>query len=203
MTWSEERKIRREKKQRIIEYIIEMERKKCCKKGFGIEAAKKCKNFDSMKWNKESKHYLKNYDVEPEYLESIAKDGQFCKIGKNVFRNVKWCNSFEPWTPFIDGLIETIDTIEKAKQAYRKKKEDILVGTARAMGLNPQKMDTPINCPFCGCEFKPCDARIVGDSTLATVAKGVVFLPWGVASAMKGKGIECPNCHMILRIVGR
>ena len=102
-----------------------------------------------------------------------------------------------------NGVKKIGEAVEHIKKTYRKKKEDILVGTARAMGLNPQKMDTPIKCPFCGYEFKPCDARIVGESTLATVAKGTIFLPWGIASALKGKGIECPNCHMVLRIVGR
>lgn len=116
-------------------------------------------------------------------------------------QDIKNCKNFHLWSPGINAFVKFLDGIDDAKKGYRKKKESILVGTGRAMGLKPQKMDTPIKCPLCGGEFKPCNARIVGDSTLSSVVKGTIFLPWGMASAMKGKGITCPNCHMVLRII--
>ena len=102
---------------------------------------------------------------------------------------------------FIDSCSKTAEKIDNAKKTYRKKKESVLVGVSQATGLNPKKRDTPIACPLCGKEFKPCNARIVGDSTLTSVAKGTIFLPWGMASSMKGRGIECPNCHMVLKML--
>jgi len=56
-----------------------------------------------------------------------------------------------------------------------------------------------IKCPFCGNNFDPRKAQRVGDSTLDTVVKGAIFLPWGIKSAAKGRGIKCPHCGMIIR----
>lgn len=56
-----------------------------------------------------------------------------------------------------------------------------------------------IKCPFCGHKFDPRFAQRVGDSTLGTIAKAAIFLPWGIKSAARGQGIKCPICGMIIR----
>lgn len=105
----------------------------------------------------------------------------------------------------LDSVIKIFERIDNEKRSYYKKRrerrEEFLVGMAKSMGLNPQKRDTPIRCPLCGKEFKPCDAQVTGDSAFGTVVKGIIFLPWGMLSATKGRGIVCPHCHMVLKII--
>jgi len=60
-------------------------------------------------------------------------------------------------------------------------------------------MGVEIKCPFCGNMFDPSKAQKIGDSGLDTVIKGALFLPWGIHSAAKGRGIRCPHCKMIIK----
>jgi hypothetical protein len=52
-----------------------------------------------------------------------------------------------------------------------------------------------IECPFCHNEFHP--YQKTPTTTGGNIVRGVVFLPWGVVSAVKNKPfVECPHCHM-------
>ena len=60
-----------------------------------------------------------------------------------------------------------------------------------------------IKCPYCGQPFNPphrFSGKIATEKTTSTtgnIARGVVFLPWGVVSAIKNKEyIKCPHCKM-------
>jgi len=52
-----------------------------------------------------------------------------------------------------------------------------------------------ITCPFCGEKFLPKTEKTT--STSGNIAKGAVFLPWGIVSSIKNKTyVECPHCKM-------
>jgi len=52
-----------------------------------------------------------------------------------------------------------------------------------------------IKCPFCGGIFDPHVKR--DTSTAGNIARGVVFLPWGVVKAVTSKKyVLCPHCKM-------
>jgi len=60
-----------------------------------------------------------------------------------------------------------------------------------------------IKCPYCGLSFTPPSdwtgniATQKPTSTTGNIARGIVFLPWGVVSAVKNKPyIQCPHCKM-------
>ena len=66
-----------------------------------------------------------------------------------------------------------------------------------------ERNPTEIKCPYCGKMFKPpitWDGGISTQKTTSTggnIARGAVFLPWGVVSAVKNKKfIQCPHCKM-------
>jgi len=52
-----------------------------------------------------------------------------------------------------------------------------------------------IKCPFCGQIFSPVTKKL--DKTGEYLAKGAVFLPWAIVSAVKNKPfVQCPHCQM-------
>ena len=52
-----------------------------------------------------------------------------------------------------------------------------------------------IDCPFCHKRFMPYTQSPT--STGGNIARGAVFLPWGVVSAVKNKPyVQCPYCGM-------
>ena len=52
-----------------------------------------------------------------------------------------------------------------------------------------------IKCPFCNKIFKP--KQQTPTTTEGNIARGAIFLPWGVVSALKNKPfIQCPHCDM-------
>jgi len=70
--------------------------------------------------------------------------------------------------------------------------------------LEVQPKTGEIKCPFCNEMFKPAASSWTGEiqtqkttSTSGNIARGLVFLPWGVVSAVKNKKfIQCPHCKM-------
>jgi len=52
-----------------------------------------------------------------------------------------------------------------------------------------------IKCPYCGEMFFPREQRPT--TTGGNIARGAVFLPWGVTSAVKNKPfVQCTYCRM-------
>jgi len=74
--------------------------------------------------------------------------------------------------------------LEKTTTIKDLNKEDIIIEKT------PQ-----IKCPYCGKMFRP--IKKTPTSTAGNIARGAVFLPWGVVKAVKNKPyVECPHCHM-------
>lgn len=54
-----------------------------------------------------------------------------------------------------------------------------------------------IKCPFCEKKFKKITEEQYRDSLESNIARGIIFLPWGVVQAIKNRPyIECPHCKM-------
>lgn len=52
-----------------------------------------------------------------------------------------------------------------------------------------------IICPYCQKSFRPNQKRPT--TTGGNIARGAIFLPWGVVSAVKNKPfVQCPHCKM-------
>jgi DNA-directed RNA polymerase subunit RPC12/RpoP len=69
--------------------------------------------------------------------------------------------------------------------------------------IAPTPKDGEIKCPYCNKIFKLPETWYGGTkierptSTSGNIARGLVFLPWGIVSAVKNKPyILCPHCKM-------
>lgn len=61
----------------------------------------------------------------------------------------------------------------------------------------PVQKQNQIKCPYCEHMFKPITRIPYGRKTSDNILKGIIFLPWGVSSALKAKQyVQCPHCKM-------
>ena len=61
--------------------------------------------------------------------------------------------------------------------------------------MEREKNIVEIKCPFCNKLFKPRQEKPT--TTGGNIARGTVFLPWGMVSAVKNKPfVQCPHCKM-------
>ena len=75
----------------------------------------------------------------------------------------------------------------------RKEKEEKGIEQMRSGEYIPKPGE--IKCPYCSLFFTPKQKRPT--STGGNIARGAVFLPWGVVSSVKNKPfVQCPHCKM-------
>lgn len=151
------------------------------------KCGKKLKSYD--KFSYKGKRYCNScsYDIE---IASRKRTDKCYSCKKHVFEHgVKWlvCRNNIYCYDCYKALVK------KEKEQQIKRKTETKKQTEMKHYIPPYSGG--IKCPFCGQHVPPIVKTPT--STVGNIARGAVFLPWGVVSAVKNKPyVQCPHCGM-------